>query len=79
MPDKTIIQKPVVKTDLRNVSLLLEAGVKTWNATYLPKDDTGAAIGTEPRVVSGTVTQDPGLWAWVDSVVVVAINAQEGT
>jgi hypothetical protein len=79
MPDKTIIQKPIVKTDLKNVTLLLEAGTKTWNATYTPKDAAGAPIGPEPRVISGNVTQDPGLWAWIDTVVVAAINAQEGT
>ena len=79
MPDKTIVQKPVVKNDLKNVSLLLEAGVKTWNATYVPKDATGATIGDEPRVISGTVTMDPGLWAWIDTVVVVAINEKEQT
>jgi hypothetical protein len=79
MPDKTIVQTPVGKTDLKNISLLLEEGTKTWNATYIPKDDAGTAIGDEPRVISGLVTQDPGLWAWVDTVVVAAINGKEGT
>jgi len=79
MPNKTIVQKPVGKADLKNVSLLLEAGVKTWNTTYTPKDDTGAPIGEEPRVIGGTLAQDPGLWAWIDAVVIPAINAKEGT
>lgn len=81
MPEKVIHQQPVKKTDLVNVSLYLSAsGAKTWGATYLPKDELGNPVGTEPRVM-GTqpVTTDPGLWAWVDNVVVVAINAQEGT
>jgi hypothetical protein len=80
MPEKTIRQQPVVKTDLAGVHLHLEeGGMKSWNATYLPKDETGASIGTEPRTAGGSVTQDPGLWAWVDGVVIPAINAQEGT
>jgi hypothetical protein len=79
MADKTITQKAVGKTDLKNVALLLEGGMKSWNATYIPKDSTGANVGDEPRAISGTVTQDPGLWAWVDTVVVVAINQKEGT
>ena len=80
MPNKTIIQKPVVKADLKDVHLyLVSPGNLTWGANYVPKDETGAVIGTEPRNVSGTVTQDPGLWAWVDSVVIVAINEKEGT
>ena len=62
MPDKTMVQKPIKKTDLNNVSLLLVATEKTWSCTYTPKDETGAAIG-EPRVIGGAVTADPGLWA----------------
>ena len=78
MPAKTILQQPVKKTDLTNVTLLLIAADKTWNALYVPKDETGAAMG-EPRTISGTVTADPGLWAWVEYTVVAAINAREGT
>ena len=79
MPNKTIVQKPVTKNDLGNITLLLVSGTKTWNAQYIPKDESGNGIGTEMRVISGTVTQDPGLWAWVDSVVIPAINVKEQT
>ena len=79
MADKTIVQVPVKKTDLKDVHLYLSDAGKSWNALYIPKDATGAEIGPGLRSVSGTVTADPGLWAWVDSVVVPAINAQEGT
>jgi hypothetical protein len=78
MPDKTVVQKPVTNADLTDCHLYLVAGTPTWGATYVPKDATGAAIGG-PRTVSGTVAYDPGLWAWVDAVVVAAINTQEGT
>jgi hypothetical protein len=79
MATKTLVQQPVKKTDLKDVHLYLgAAGEKTWSALYVPKDATGAAIG-EPRSITGVVTQDPGLWAWVDGVVVPAINAVEGT
>ena len=54
------------------------AGSPNWSALYLPKDATGAAIGA-PRTLSGPVAYDAGLWAWVDSVVVAAANAAEGT
>ena len=79
MAEKTILQQPVKKTDLNDLHLFIGGtGEKTWNALYVPKDETGAAIG-EARSISGPVTQDPGLWAWIDTVVIPAINAQEGT
>jgi hypothetical protein len=79
MANKTIIQVPIKKTDLQTVSLTMVMEEKTWNAIYAPKDETGAPISTESRSCSGTVTADPGLWAWIDNVVIPAINAQEGT
>ena len=79
MPDKTIVQKPVTNADLTDCHLYLVLGTPTWGATYIPKDATGAPIG-EPRVINGgDVAYNAGLWAWVDSVVVAAINTKEGT
>ena len=78
MANKTIVQVPVKKTELKDLHLYMTSGTPTWGALYVPEDDTGAPIG-EPRSLSGAVTDAADLFAWVDRIIVPAINAQEGT
>jgi hypothetical protein len=78
MAEKTIRQQPITNAHLTDAHLYLVAGTPTWSALYVPVDETGAKIG-EPRTIGGPVAYDPGLWAWVDTVIVASANAKEGT
>jgi hypothetical protein len=79
MADKTIVQKPVTSAELKDIHLYQESN--TWSASYVPKDNSGQPIGGlgATRSVSGTLTQDAGMTAWITGVVITAINTQEGT